>query len=757
LTGQTKSTNFYTASFDNSYNGDWDVFVTKGTEQVSQPGTLQFTAASSDANETAGQITINVSRTGGSDGAVSVDCGSNDGTATGGGVDFNDVNTTLNWTDGDTADKTCAVTIIDDNDVEGNENFTLNLSGATGGATIGGQANHTITIIDDDDAGTLAFTIAASDVNENAGQAAVSVTRSGGVDGAASVDCDSSDITATAGADYTAVVSQTLNWADQEGGSKDCTVTILDDNDVENDEDLRLTLSGAVGAALGAQTTHDVTIIDDDNAGTLQFAAATSNIAENGGQIQVTVSRTGGTDGAVSVDCDSSDGTATAGSDYTAVASQTLNWADGDGADKTCDVTITDDNDVEGNETFTLTLSGITGGAVLGGQTTNTVTITDDDNAGTLQFTAAASNVNENAGQATITVSRTGGNDGAVSVDCDSTGGTATAGTDYTAVNSTLNWADQDSADKTCTVNITDDTDVESAETVVLTLSGATGGAALGGQTTHTVTIIDDDVAGGSDVTSATGSGTITIGAPSSGNLANETAMDADAQENQSGRPAGVTFPDGLVSFDITGLANGEQVTVTLNFPTSFGAGTQYYKYDDVNGFRAMPTTSGEDDGAVIAGNTVTLTLTDGGIWDTDGVANGSISDPGGPGVGGSTTPAGGSGSGGGSGACFIATAAYGSYQEPHVWVLREFRDKILLTNSIGKAFVSFYYETSPPIADFISRHDSLRMVTRTALLPLYGVAKVTLAVGPVGSLIIFGFIFPAVTAAVVYRRRRNR
>jgi Domain of unknown function (DUF1929)/Calx-beta domain/Galactose oxidase, central domain len=143
--------------------------------------------------------------------------------------------------------------------------------------------------------------------------------------------------------------------------------------------------------------------------GILQFSAATYSVGENGGSAAITIMRTGGANGAVGATFTTSNGTATAPSDYTAVT-QTVSFAAGDTANKTISIPIVNDTVAEGNETLNLALSNPTGGATLSGISTAVLTVTDNDvsPSGVLQFSAATYSVAENGGNATVTITRTG-------------------------------------------------------------------------------------------------------------------------------------------------------------------------------------------------------------------------------------------------------------------------------------------------------------------------------------------------------------
>jgi uncharacterized repeat protein (TIGR01451 family) len=73
---------------------------------------------------------------------------------------------------------------------------------------------------------------------------------------------------------------------------------------------------------------------------------------------------------------------------------------------------------------------------------------------------------------------------------------------------------------------------------------------------------------------------------------------------------------------------------------------------------------------------------------------------------------------------CAIATAAHGSPLAADVEILRVFRDRYLMTSTAGRAFVKWYYRTSPPVANFIRRHEWARSVSRAALTPMTAFAK---------------------------------
>jgi hypothetical protein len=101
----------------------------------------------------------------------------------------------------------------------------------------------------------------------------------------------------------------------------------------------------------------------------------------------------------------------------------------------------------------------------------------------------------------------------------------------------------------------------------------------------------------------------------------------------------------------------------------------------------------------------------------------------------------------GGSANCFIATAAYGSWLAPEVVTLREFRDRYLLTNAPGQAFVEWYYRVSPRAAAFIAEHESLKIAARWGLTPVVYAVK-----HPAAALALV-LLLPA---GVILRKRRS-
>jgi hypothetical protein len=231
--------------------------------------------------------------------------------------------------------------------------------------------------------------------------------------------------------------------------------------------------------------------------------------------------------------------------------------------------------------------------------------------------------------------------------------------------------------------------------------------------------------------------GSVSIGIEKTSSTAEEIEslemIDPDTISDTVNRPSDLIF--GLFAYRLRVTNPGDVATIRIYFSGDIFSSDVFYKYDTINGWYdySEHTTFNND------GQSITLEVKDGGFGDSDGLANGIIVDPGGiASVGDSSFSSLGSNIVG----CFIATAAFGSKFEEHVQLLRRFRDLYLMPNSIGRAFVRAYYRYSPPMADFIARHDILRTMVRWSLAPLIAVSWMLLHFGAVPTLLLMGLMF---------------
>ncbi len=473
--------------------------VATGLREARADGTFSLSSASYTVTE-GDPVTITINRTGGTQNVLIGITITNGAAAAGTDYVHPGIVSYLFTVPGSTS-FSFTISTIEDTVAEPTETFSVTItvpSGSTPGIT-----SAVVTILDDDGPPKYSFQGSSSSVVEgNSGTQTVNVAvvREGSTTGTDSVTCKlaASPGTATGGGVDYSFTNQVITFNPGETGPKNCVVTVVGDTMTELNETIALELgtptTGFTGGG-GTHMTHTITVVDDDGPGSLQFAQATYSVNEGAGTASIAVTRVNGSTGAVSVQCSTTGGTATAGADYTAVTGQVLNWASGDTAPKFCTIPVLQDTLVEGPETVNLALSSPTGGATLGTPSTATLTIQDDDGTGSLQFTSAAFTGTEAGGPVTITVSRTGGTTGAVTVDYATVaGGTATAGTDYLATSGTLSWANGEGGTKSFTVTPLPDTLTEGPETVILQLSNPTGGAVLGTPSTATLTITDSTI-----------------------------------------------------------------------------------------------------------------------------------------------------------------------------------------------------------------------------------------------------------------------
>jgi hypothetical protein len=342
-------------------------------------GVIQFTPTTYTVSEDGGSVTLTVTRNIGPDEAT-VDYTTTPGTATpGAGNDYTTTTGTLTFAPGDLSE-TFSVPILDDATPEPDEQFTATLSNPSLDASLGAGSVATVTITDLV-AGEFVFSSATYSVNETGGSVLITVNRVNGDDGAASVNYTTVAGTATPGPgnDYT-TTSGTLIWADGDTTPQSFSVPILDDTAVEGDETFTVSLNTPSGGTVGVPGDATVTIVDDP-VGTAQFSASVINTTEEAGTVTVTVTRTGGTEGPLSVNYTTAPGTATTPDDY-ATAAGVVTFPAGDATSQTFNITLVNDNVSEGAEMFTASLSG----AAVGTPSTVTINLAASDAAASVPY-----------------------------------------------------------------------------------------------------------------------------------------------------------------------------------------------------------------------------------------------------------------------------------------------------------------------------------------------------------------------------------
>lgn len=466
-----------------------------------------------------------------------------------------------------------------------------------------GTANIALTVIAAAMPGTLQFSSGTYSAAENAagGVLAMSVTRTGGSDGVVGATVTLTSGTATGGASCAAGVdfinsAIMVSFPNGNATARPVNIPLCNDTIFEGASEAFTATLGAVtgGAALGTPSSAAGTITEDDVQPSFAFSSATYSVSEGVGTGSFAVTRGGALGGTDTVTAATvMGGTATGGASCTAgvdyvTRSATLTFNPTD-TSKTLDVTFCDDSLFETpNETVNIALSSPSANTTLGMPSAAVVTITENDTAPTLQFSSATysngddrpSRDNKGAAPeaATITVTRTGATENAVSVNyATAAGGTATAGAactvgvDYISASGTLNFASGDTS-RTFSVTVCADNLFEGNETVNLALSGPSAPAVLGMPNTAVLTITDNEAQPTLQFSSATypvgeGGGIATITVTRTGAAGNAVSVNYAAS---NGSATGGAMCGGAVDYQNTSgtlnFAAGD-LSKTFNIP----------------------------------------------------------------------------------------------------------------------------------------------------------------------------------------------
>ncbi|MEM7117701.1 MAG: Calx-beta domain-containing protein [Chloroflexota bacterium] len=348
----------------------------------------------------------------------------------------------------------------------------------------GNNPNYDLELLVADPPPQVSFSSAAYDVDEDAGTINLTVQLDKPAIGGEMVQYDMADGTATAGADYVSNIGVLIFSLG--ATSHSIPISIIDDEDIENNESFTVTLSNPSGLQLGTVSETEVTIAVDEFP-IVSFSQSSYSVAEDAGSVTFELDVEGETSW---FDTDvwifTSNESAEAGSDYVSYAEHELHISDGE----PFEIEILNDSLSEGNETFWVSLAP-QAELELGHPWQAEITIIDDDMLPQVSLSASSYSVDEDEDSVTITVELDQPASGDESVQYTTTFDTATPGPDYTHASGTVSF-DAGEQSKSFTIDIVDDSVVESEESFTVTLSNAVN-AELGNPKTAVVTIEDDD------------------------------------------------------------------------------------------------------------------------------------------------------------------------------------------------------------------------------------------------------------------------
>src|SRR5882724_6918275 len=255
--------------------------LSSGAAARAATGTLSMSWATGGAEQNLGVRLIAVNRRGGSVGAASVLCTTVNGTAVA-GKDFTAVNRVVTWASGDAADKWCNVTISDAIPFTGQKTFYVKLSNPTG-APLGASTTTKVTIYGNKGGGLVSLSAATYTTAQNAGSVKITVNRTGGSSGGASVSYATANSTAIAGTNYTSERSS-LSWGNGDAAPKTFVIPISNAVPFTGSKKLAVAIAGAEGASLGATTSAIVTINGSATAApSVSISASPTSVASGGG------------------------------------------------------------------------------------------------------------------------------------------------------------------------------------------------------------------------------------------------------------------------------------------------------------------------------------------------------------------------------------------------------------------------------------------------------------------------------------------